>query len=217
MQSTSFELQFTFSTLKSNLIVNNATIIFLKIPNETFNLNLNARHIFESEKPKFQFEWRLGTSLRMGGLEPEISSSLMWSSSWLLDGYRTTNSFSLDWLDFLRHQKLISTQHHTIILNFCFVDLMLTMHQRTLSTLLTVLTSLCGLIRSSIEVKLQICRLEKSAEWSKASAVNNDDNEDEMIFLRAVTILVAEEPSNSTLRQGTVKWRSFWVLYIRQH
>ena len=46
-----------------------------------------------------------------------------------------------------------------------------------------------GLIRSSIEIKL--CRLEKSAEWSKASGVNNDDNKDEMTFLRAVTILVA--------------------------
>ena len=70
-----------------------------------------------------------------------------------------------------------------------------------------------GLIRSSIEIKL--CRLEKSAAWSKASAVNNDDNEVEMT--RAVTILVAEEPSNSTLRQWRVKWLSFWVLYIRQH
>ena len=60
-----------------------------------------------------------------------------------------------------------------------------------------------GLIRSSIELKL--CSLEKFAEWSKASAVTNDDNEDEMTFLRAVTILVAEEPSNSTLRQGRVK------------
>ena len=42
-----------------------------------------------------------------------------------------------------------------------------------------------GLISSSIEIKLW--RLEKFAEWSKASAVNNDDNEDEMTFLRAVT------------------------------
>ena len=50
------ELQFTFSTLISHLIVNNATIIFHKIPNETFNLNLKSRHIFEFEKPKFQFE-----------------------------------------------------------------------------------------------------------------------------------------------------------------
>ena len=38
------------------LIVNNATIIFHKTPNETFNLNLKSRHIFEFEKPKFQFE-----------------------------------------------------------------------------------------------------------------------------------------------------------------
>ena len=38
------------------LIVNNATISFHKIPNETFNLNLKSRHIFEFEKPKFQFE-----------------------------------------------------------------------------------------------------------------------------------------------------------------
>ena len=56
MQITSFELQFTFSTLKSHLIVNNATIIFHLIPNETFNLNLKSPHIFEFEKPKFQFE-----------------------------------------------------------------------------------------------------------------------------------------------------------------
>ena len=55
MQITWFELQFTFSTLISHLIVNNATIIFHKIPNETFNLNLKSRHIFEFEKPKFQF------------------------------------------------------------------------------------------------------------------------------------------------------------------
>ena len=47
MQSTSFELQFTFSTLKSHLIVNNATIIFHLIPNETFNLNLKSHHKFE--------------------------------------------------------------------------------------------------------------------------------------------------------------------------
>ena len=47
MQITWFELQFTFSTLISYLIVNNATIIFHKIPNETFNLNLKSRHIFE--------------------------------------------------------------------------------------------------------------------------------------------------------------------------
>ena len=53
MQITWFELQFTFSTLISHLIVNNATIIFHKIPNETFNLNLKSRHIFEFEKPKF--------------------------------------------------------------------------------------------------------------------------------------------------------------------
>ena len=56
MQITWFELQFTFSTLISHLIVNNATIIFHKIPNETFNLNLKSRHIFEFKKPKFQFE-----------------------------------------------------------------------------------------------------------------------------------------------------------------
>ena len=35
-----------------------------------------------------------------------------------------------------------------------------------------------------------------------------------MTFLRAITILIAEEPSNSTLRQGRVKWRSFWVLLV---
>ena len=56
MQITWFELQFTLSTLTSHLIVNNAAIIFRKIPNETFNLNLKSRHIFEFEKPKFQFE-----------------------------------------------------------------------------------------------------------------------------------------------------------------
>ena len=56
MQITWFELLFTFSTLKSHLIVNNATIIFHLIPSETFNLNLKSRHIFEFEKPKFQFE-----------------------------------------------------------------------------------------------------------------------------------------------------------------
>ena len=51
-------IQFTFSTLKSHLIVNNATIIFHLIPNETFNLNLKSRHIFEFEKPKCQFEMK---------------------------------------------------------------------------------------------------------------------------------------------------------------
>ena len=56
MQITWFELQFTFSTLISHLIVNNATIIFHKIPKETFKLNLKSRHIFEFEKPKLQFE-----------------------------------------------------------------------------------------------------------------------------------------------------------------
>ena len=53
MQITWFKLQFTFSTLISHLIVNNATIIFHKIPNETFNLNLKSRHIFEFEKRNF--------------------------------------------------------------------------------------------------------------------------------------------------------------------
>ena len=38
---------------------------------------------------------------------------------------------------------------------------------------------------SSIEIKL--CRLEKSTEGSKAYAISEDDNEDEMTFLRAVT------------------------------
>ena len=56
MQIAWFELQFTFSSLISHLIVNNTIIIFHKIPNETFNLNLKSRHIFEFEKPKFQFE-----------------------------------------------------------------------------------------------------------------------------------------------------------------
>ena len=56
MQITWFELQFTFSTLVSHLIVNKATIIFHKIPNETSNLNLKSRHIFKFEKPKFQFQ-----------------------------------------------------------------------------------------------------------------------------------------------------------------
>ena len=39
------ELQFTFATQISYLIVNNATIIFHKIPNEAFNLNLKSHHI----------------------------------------------------------------------------------------------------------------------------------------------------------------------------
>ena len=50
------KFQFTFSTLISHFIVNNATIIFHKISNETFNLNLKSRHIFEFEKLNFQFE-----------------------------------------------------------------------------------------------------------------------------------------------------------------
>ena len=37
---------------------------------------------------------------------------------------------------------------------------------------------------SSIEIKL--CQLEKSAEGSKVYAINNDDNQDEMTFLRAI-------------------------------
>ena len=36
-------------------------------------------------------------------------------------------------------------------------------------------------------IKIKLCRLEKSAEGSKAYAINNDDNEDEMTFLRAIT------------------------------
>ena len=56
MQITWFELQFTFFILISFLIVNNASIIFHKIPDEIFNLNLTSSHIFEFEKPKFQFE-----------------------------------------------------------------------------------------------------------------------------------------------------------------
>ena len=52
MQITWFELQFTFSTLKGHLIVNNATIIFRKIPNETFNLNLKSRHISKGSGSK---------------------------------------------------------------------------------------------------------------------------------------------------------------------
>ena len=51
MKITWFELQFTFSTLISHLIDNNATIIVHKIQVETFNLNLKSRHIFEFEKP----------------------------------------------------------------------------------------------------------------------------------------------------------------------
>ena len=39
-------------------------------------------------------------------------------------------------------------------------------------------------VGSPIEIKL--CRLEKSAEGSKVYAINNDDNEDEMTFLRAI-------------------------------
>ena len=37
----------------------------------------------------------------------------------------------------------------------------------------------------SIEIKL--CQLEKSAEGDKADEIRNDENEDEMTFLRAVT------------------------------
>ena len=57
MQITWFELQFTFSTLISHLIVNTATIIFHKIPNETFNLNLKSRHIYihTSRKNKIKY------------------------------------------------------------------------------------------------------------------------------------------------------------------
>ena len=53
MQITWFELQFTFSTLISHLIINNATIVFHKIPNEIFNLKLKSCHILEFEKPSF--------------------------------------------------------------------------------------------------------------------------------------------------------------------
>ena len=51
---------------------------------------------------------------------------------------------------------------------------------------------------SSIGIKL--CRLEKSADGSKAYAINNDDNEDEMTFLRPVTALNRSLPVVSTLR-----------------
>ena len=54
MQFTWFELQVTFSTLINHLIVNNATIIFHKIPNETFNLSLKSRHIFEFDRIDFR-------------------------------------------------------------------------------------------------------------------------------------------------------------------
>ena len=53
MQITWFELQFTFSTLISHLIVNNATIIFHKIPNETFNLNLKLVTYLNSKNQNF--------------------------------------------------------------------------------------------------------------------------------------------------------------------
>ena len=51
---------------------------------------------------------------------------------------------------------------------------------------------------SSIGIKL--CRLEKSADASKAYAINNDDNEDEMTFLRPVTARSRSLPVVSTLR-----------------
>ena len=53
MQITWFELQFTFSNLTSHLIVNNATIIFHKIPNETFNLNLKLVTYLNSKNQNF--------------------------------------------------------------------------------------------------------------------------------------------------------------------
>ena len=51
---------------------------------------------------------------------------------------------------------------------------------------------------SSIGIKL--CRLEKSADGSKTYAINNDDNEDEMTFLRPVTARSRSLPVVSTLR-----------------
>ena len=52
MQIIWFELQFTFSTLLSHLIVNYATIIFHKIPDETFNLNLKVTSHIRVRKTK---------------------------------------------------------------------------------------------------------------------------------------------------------------------
>ena len=52
MQIIWFELQFTFSTLLSHLIVNYATIIFHKIPDETFNLNLKVTSHIRIRKTK---------------------------------------------------------------------------------------------------------------------------------------------------------------------
>ena len=75
-----------------------------------------------------------------------------------------------------------------------------------------------GLIRSSIEIKL--CRLEKSAEWTKASAVNNDDNEVEITFLRAVTIHVVEERQTQLLDEGESKnfpFESYISVSISHH
>ena len=43
---------FTFSTLISFLIVNNAAIIFRKIPNEIYNLNLTSHHISKGSGSK---------------------------------------------------------------------------------------------------------------------------------------------------------------------
>ena len=48
--------------------------------------------------------------------------------------------------------------------------------------------------------------------------VNNDDNDDEMTFLRAVTILIAEEPSDSTLRQeNDVPFEYYIFVSISHH
>ena len=47
-----FELQFTFSILLSHLIVNYATIICHKIPDETFNLNLKVTSHIRIRKTK---------------------------------------------------------------------------------------------------------------------------------------------------------------------
>ena len=76
----------------------------------------------------------------MGGLEPELSSSLMWSSSWLRDGYRTNEEFFVGLVRLLEASEtnLNSASYDNSEFLFRGLDA----HEKTLSTLLTVLTCL---------------------------------------------------------------------------
>ena len=76
----------------------------------------------------------------MGSLAPELSSSLMWSSSWLHDGYRTTRSFFVGLVRLLEtsESNLNSASYDNAEFLFCRVNA----QEKTLSTLLTMLTSL---------------------------------------------------------------------------